>query len=248
MFVRRSVRNERTCINGNIRNGSRTELEPQPVGTRRMRLRLALPCILSLFCLSESIASSFQWMPPKSIVQCPCCKQVFATERAVRQHRSHPRAANRSCFLSADEPPRVISWGPGGAGRTGRVQYQDMFMSRAADRDSDRVPDAGDDLHDPPADFDEDGLGGPAPAPIPPPAPVLVMYSNQFQFFVRICTYLYVSVRILYVYVRMCTYWYVYVRICTYMYVYVRICTYAYVYVRNRTYAYVCVRICTYSY
>ena len=174
-----------------------------------MRLRLPLPCILSLICLSESIASSCQWMPPRSIVQCPACKQVFPTERAVRQHRSHPRAANRACFLSADEPPRVISWGMGGSGPSGRVSYEDMVMSRATD--SDRAPDLGDDLHDPPPEFDEDGLGGPVPAPNPPPAPVQLVCRTYLYFsyeYVRIRTDLYVYVRILNEYVRIRTYTY----------------------------------------
>ena len=106
-------------------------------------------------------------MPPKTriIVQCPGCSKVFSTEQCLRRHRSHPSVRNRPCYLNFRQEPRISAWAPGAAGAAGQLDvsmgdFQDMYGGARYQSDS---PDPGDDLRDPPSDFDEDLLGAGQP-------------------------------------------------------------------------------------
>jgi len=91
-------------------------------------------------------------------------------------HRSHPSVRNRQCCLNFRQEPRISTWAPGAAGVAGQLDismgdFQEMYGGGGYQSES---PDPGDDLRDPPSDFDEDLLGacqppgGGAAAPRPP--------------------------------------------------------------------------------
>ena len=123
--------------------------------------------------LSESLL--LPGMPAHSVVHCPGCPRQFSSEKGLRRHQGQSARYGTPCQHQAGNAPQISLWAPGGAGPGGRVSLVDMGPGMY---DSDgRSPEPGDDMRDPPPDFDEDALGGPAPAPpapVPPPAAVPV--------------------------------------------------------------------------
>ena len=128
-------------------------------------LILSVLGILNL--LSESLPVP---MPLRSVVHCSGCTKTFTSEAGLRRHYGQSGRFGSACHLEAGYAPRISVWAPGGAAPAGRVSVVDMGPGLY---DSDRAsPDPGDDLGDPPSDFDENDLGGPVPPPPPPPPPV----------------------------------------------------------------------------
>ena len=130
-------------------------------------------CLVLALRLSESLL--LPGMPAHSVVHCPGCPRQFSSEKGLRRHQGQSARYGTPCQHQAGNAPQISLWAPGGAGPGGRVSLVDMGPGMY---DSDgRSPEPGDDMRDPPPDFDEDALGGPAPAPpapVPPPAAVPV--------------------------------------------------------------------------
>ena len=133
-------------------------------------------CVLGLLnVLSESLPVP---MPPRCVVHCAGCPKTFSSEAGLRRHYGQSGRFGTACHLDAGYAPRISSWAPAGAAPAGRVAILDMGPGlRLYDSDS-GSPDPGDDLGDPPPDFDENELGGPAPPPPPPPPPVPLVRSS----------------------------------------------------------------------
>ena len=134
-----------------------------------------VPVLLLLLALHLSESLLLPGMPARSVVHCPGCPRQFSSEKGLRRHHGQSARYGTSCQYQAANAPLISLWAPGGAGPLWRVSLLDMGPGMY---DSDgRSPEPGDDLRDPPPDFDEDALGGPAPAPpapVPPPAAVPV--------------------------------------------------------------------------
>ena len=144
------------------------------VHAARMRVG-TVPVLLLLLALHLSESLLLPGMPARSVVHCPGCPRQFSSEKGLRRHHGQSARYGTSCQYQAANAPLISLWAPGGAGPVGRVSVLDMGPGMY---DSDgHSPEPGDDLRDPPPDFDEDALGGPAPAPpapVPPPAAVPV--------------------------------------------------------------------------
>jgi hypothetical protein len=127
-------------------------------------------------------------MPPRIAVHCPGCDKAFHSENSLRRHRSHITVRDRPCYIHFQEEPRVSAWAPAAAGAAaGRL---DVSMA-----DREQSPDPGDDLADPPSDFDEDLLGDgqpPGGAAMPGgPAQVIYIYvpiRTAVYHYIPICT------------------------------------------------------------
>ena len=146
-----------------------------------------VPVLFILLALRLSESLLLPGMPARSVVHCPGCPRQFSSESSLRRHLGQSGRFGTSCQYQAGNAPRISLWAPGGAGPAGRVSLLDMGPGMY---DSDgRSPEPGDDMRDPPPDFDEDALGGPAPAPpapVPPPAPLPVAPVRNKRV---ICTY-----------------------------------------------------------
>ena len=173
-------------------------------------------------------------MPPRTgtriVVECPGCSKAFSTEQSLRMHRSHPTVRNRPCYLKFRQEPRISAWAPGAPGAAGQLDvsmgdFQEMYGGGRYQSES---PEPGDDLRDPPSDFDEDLLGAGQPpgggaaasAPRPPDQVYVHIWYNTY-IYVLVCT----------------TFSAIYVHICTYMVQYVHIRTSMYHFQRLRLFA-----------
>ncbi len=161
----------------------------------RQRLALLVTSLLFLLLESESLGhrpgsgpalnlnqvDSVLLMPPRTIIRCPGCSRVFATEKGLNNHRAHPSNRHLPCFLRPDLGARISSWGDPG----GRVETVDLESTYGMGLDRSPSPDPGDDMNTP-EDFNEDDLGGPEPAsPVPPPVLPQVyvpIRSNTYQY------------------------------------------------------------------
>ena len=112
-------------------------------------------------------------------------------------HRSHPTVKNRPCYLKFRQEPRISAWAPGAAGAAGQLDvsmgdFQEMYGGGRYQSES---PEPGDDLRDPPSDFDEDLLGGGQPpgggAAASAPRPPDQVYQTYMYIYGTIRTYTY---------------------------------------------------------
>ena len=124
-------------------------------------------------------------MPPRTVVRCPACQKPFDSESALRLHRAHRSNRHLACFLQPQLGARISTWG----GRGGRLETVDLRTMYGLGTGEDRSPspDPGDDLN-PPPDFNEDDLGGPAQGPLAQ-QPVMPVQPPVCNTSVSICMY-----------------------------------------------------------